>query len=269
MTDILQDTTVPSLIAAIEQNLHGTLASFGQWPLVHVHDDPEILWSISDIPFPVFNGVMRAWLPPERVDPLIDSLLAQARARRVPLMWWTGPGTRPEDLGERLKARGFVWEGPLPGMAVELGHLKQGPAAPQGLTVERVTSAEGIREWTQACALGFGLPDFVRDAFGEMMSHADPSATQAYVARLDGQAVASSLMLLAAGVAGIYNVATVPAARRKGIGAAVTLAPLLQAREQGYKVGILHSSEMGASVYKSLGFREYCQLSQWLWEPGE
>jgi hypothetical protein len=45
-----------------------------------------------------------------------------------------------------------------------------------------------------------------------------------------------------------------PEVRRKGVGAQVTRYPLMQARGMGYKVGVLQASEMGYSVYRSLGF---------------
>ena len=67
-------------------------------------------------------------------------------------------------------------------------------------------------------------------------------------------------MLLALGVAGLYNVATLPEARGKGIGAYMSFAPLLEAREDGYRIGILQASDMGRSVYERLGFQDRGRL---------
>lgn len=111
------------------------------------------------------------------------------------------------------------------------------------------------------------MPGFVADAFHDLMSYDDPETTLAYIGRLNGQPVATSLISLAAGVAGIYNVTTLPAARRQGIGAIMTLAPLQEARKRDYRLGILHSSDMGLELYRSLGFREYCQIGQYVWSP--
>jgi GNAT superfamily N-acetyltransferase len=66
-------------------------------------------------------------------------------------------------------------------------------------------------------------------------------------------------------------VATVPAARGLGIGAAITLQPLLEARDQdGYKYAVLFSTEMGVPVYQRIGFRlTDVRINRYLWRNGQ
>lgn len=57
------------------------------------------------------------------------------------------------------------------------------------------------------------------------------------------------------------NVTTLSECRKQGIGRALTLAPLLEARASGYRIGVLQSTQMGLNLYRSIGFREYCTFS--------
>ena len=69
-------------------------------------------------------------------------------------------------------------------------------------------------------------------------------------------------------MAGIGAVTTLPEARRQGIGAAMVLAALREGRAAGYRFGVLGASEMGAGVYRKIGFREVCRSGSYVWRPG-
>lgn len=267
MDDILQDLSTARLISAIEENLFAVFSAYRQWPQAEVHDEAEMLWINTDVPFPLFNGVLRTRLAPASIDAAIQSLIAQAAARNMPRLWWTGPTTQPADLGKHLERHGFVSEGQLPGMAIDLAHLNENLPMPGGLSVQRVTDDATLKQWGQVCAAGFGLPDFMAAAFYDLMSSVGLDIFLAYLGWQNDRPVATSAMILAAGVAGMYNIATIPEARQQGIGAIMTLWPLREARLRGYKAGILHASQTGMGIYRSLGFREYCQLGQYVWPP--
>ena len=87
-----------------------------------------------------------------------------------------------------------------------------------------------------------------------------------YLALSNGNPVGTSQLFLSKGVAGIYHVTCIPEARGQGIGSAITLAPLLEARELGYRISILQASKQGFNVYRRLGFQDFGNLSVYLWE---
>jgi ribosomal protein S18 acetylase RimI-like enzyme len=73
---------------------------------------------------------------------------------------------------------------------------------------------------------------------------------------LDGAPVASSGLILRGGLASVINVSTVPSARRRGVGRAMTLAACEAAFERGYRIAVLGTSDMARGIYERLGFRE-------------
>jgi GNAT superfamily N-acetyltransferase len=264
---VLRDLSPPSLTAAIEGNLFGMCQQFGRWPRAEVHDGPDLLWSLTDVPFPVFNSIVRAQLAPDAANAAIAAAIVRAKARKVPLLWWTGPGSAPGDLEARLVAHGFRGE-TIPGMAADLQALPESAPGPQGLKILRVVDADTMSIWCRTLAAGFGIPEFARDAFFEFscaMGFAGDALYRSYLGLVDGHPVAASSIFLGAGVVGVYNVAVIPEARQQGIGAAMTASPLFGARAIGYRAAILQSSTMGAGVYRGLGFVELCRIGQYVW----
>jgi ribosomal protein S18 acetylase RimI-like enzyme len=170
-------------------------------------------------------------------------------------------------LGGYLEAHGLTRIADVAGMAVNLPVLNEKLAKPSDLTVEQVSDGKTLEQWIQVLTIGNGAPVSVGTLFFDVLSSLGFELPwRHYIGWLMGKPVACSSLLVGAGVAGIYFVATVPEARGQGIGTALTLVPLLDARAMGYRIGVLGASQMGLGVYQRLGFREYCKFGIYIWK---
>jgi ribosomal protein S18 acetylase RimI-like enzyme len=78
----------------------------------------------------------------------------------------------------------------------------------------------------------------------------------AYVAYSDGEPAATTQLIVADGVAGLYYVGTRAAWRSRGLGEAVTRHAVRSGAAPGCDVATLQASPVGYPVYKKIGFRD-------------
>jgi ribosomal protein S18 acetylase RimI-like enzyme len=264
MCVVVQDLTPAAVIPALEANLVASWCLFSRLPGAELHDTPDLLWVATDIPFAPFNGVLRTRLPPEAVDAAITTTLQHYSRRQVPMLWLVTPGTHPPDLGQHLVAHGLIPVVDDPGMALDLHALPTDLPTPAGFTVAQVDDLASLQAWASFA----GQPE-VADAlvaWGSAVGFAAERELYLYLGLLEGRPVATASLVLAAGVAGLYSVMTLPEVQRRGIGTLMTVVPLRAARARGYRVGVLQSSPMGLSLYRRLGFQEYCRIAGYLWQ---
>jgi GNAT superfamily N-acetyltransferase len=269
---MVQDLSTTAVVPALEANMAAFWSGYGRAPGAELYEGGDLLRVVTGAAVPLFNGVFRASLPHEAVDGAIAETIACVASRRVPMFWWVGPWTRPTDLGAHLERRGFTHVGNAPAMAVDLRTLPEETSRIAGLSVTPVENLDELRTWARVAAIGTEFPERFQDELVALEAGVglEPSGRlyTRYVAYQDGEGVGTSALLLHAGVAGIFAVATIPRARGRGIGKALTLAPLLEARRRGYRVGTLQASSMGFPVYRRLGFREVCSpIEMYLWSP--
>lgn len=141
----------------------------------------------------------------------------------------------------------------MPGMAVWPISSAGTAGAREGFEIRRATDSAGITDHIAAAAEGFGMPAEWLD--GLRGRGLDDGAGRFYVGYADGEPVTSGMGQLTGSTIGIYNIATVPAARRKGYGAAMTQRIIDDAVADGADVAILQASDMGKPTYERLGFR--------------
>lgn len=265
MPDVLSDFSAPALVRAIKANWTDYYYYLGRAPNAELHTGPHLTWLLTGLPDTFNNVVLQTRLPQDGAGELISQALAYFRSRSVQrLAWWTEAGAHETELKEQLVAHGLTFAEGGTGMAADLAALPSDVPTPAGLTIAPVEDKETLKHWARIVSIGFGLPRWSEAIWLALLADlVFELPLRSYLALLDGQPVGTSQLFLGAGVAGIYNVTCLPQARGRGVGKAITLAPLLEARQLGYRISILQASYLGYPVYRRLGFQDFGKLSHY------
>ncbi|HEV2583496.1 MAG TPA: GNAT family N-acetyltransferase [Ktedonobacteraceae bacterium] len=271
---ILQNLAMPDLAEAIEANFTEEMACFGrarsQWEL---HKTPELYWLYCGPG--ELNGVLLASFASDDdtyVHAYIDEMLDFFTSRHTSFDWTTGPSTRPAHLASLLEAHRFVQVDQTVGMAVDLRALNERMHVNTKLTITEVENLDALHTLCLVEQHGFGLSEEKGQRFYTTYANAGFGKGlpwHHYIGWLNDTPVASASLLYHAGVAGIYGISTIPAARRQGVATTMTLHALREARTTGYRVAVLSPTDMSEALYRRIGFQTYCTLVHYEWVLGD
>lgn len=203
-------------------------------------------------PLRLFNQVLAADADasPDAIAAAVE--VARSRGDRFVLNLRAGHDDRHRATADAL---GLVHAGPgpwMPGMALHPVAEAAVPAT-DGVEIRAVADAAGVEDHIVAAAAGFEMPEeWLRAVMSERLAR-EPAAT-VYVGYDEGVPVTTGLGVRTGRTIGIYNIATVPGARRRGHGAAMTMRIVADGAAAGCDVAILQASDMGYPIYERLGF---------------
>jgi GNAT superfamily N-acetyltransferase len=270
MQNILSDFSAEPLVKkAIRENWENYHYCLGRSPSVELSIGRYLTWLITSMPDHFMNLVVCTELPSEGADELVASAFAHFQSLNIQkLTWLAEEGVPSLELKKHLLACDMTFEESLSReMAVDIACVPDALAIPTGLKIIPVEDGRTLEQWIHIASIGFGVPQQFEKVWYDFFAEAVCDLPfRSYLGLLHGEPVATSQLFLSAGVAGIYNVTCVPEARGQGIGAAITCAPLFHAREMGYQIAILQASELGARVYRRLGFQDFGKRIIYLWE---
>ena len=270
MKHIQNEVSDASLFTAIRTNMCEFFRHMSRSLPDKSFENKKFMRWYSPLAHPWFNGVLSSSPFKEGDDAFIEETIQHFRSKQVnTFTWWMEPPLKPSDWESALSKHGFGFSDGTPGMAMNLQMLKAQTETVPGLEVRVVTDKESLKDWVRVFVNGYGLPsDWEETVFDLWLALGIGFPMRNYLGYLDGKPVSTSTVFFGGGVAGIYCVATLPEARGKGIGSAVTLKPLHNARELGYAIGVLQSSDMRFNVYKQMGFRHLCQIENFYKQIG-
>jgi len=261
METILEDTTSKVLADAIDANLIEKSLSFARYFKGELYG-PNPCWFITGAAMDYNNGVASATFAPGAVDTGITPPLAPFQQRNLPLTWWVGPRSAPSNLGQALQRHGLSHDRDMIGMAMDMRALADTPAPLPGLTFEQVRDRPALAEWYNLMLQGFPInfSQTYLDALAATSLEVDTGWVH-YIGRLGGDVITISSLFLGGGVAGLYNLTTVPTLRGQGIGAWMTVKTFLEARARTYRIATLQTTYPNAlRLYHKLGFEVYCKI---------
>jgi GNAT superfamily N-acetyltransferase len=270
VTDDRLPLDASAISVLIEETGNAYLLSYADLSGAQLHRDDRLAWVDSGVAISDFNSVVYARFTPRKADSGIESVLAHFREQARPLTWHIGPSSAPADLASRLTAHGMTHDDndDEPGMAVAIDQARLDFAMPAGLVVEPVRDARELAEWVAVWL--FPVPAEIRAVCFEVLlqrGFGDDRPWRFYLGRVSGIPVACAELFEYQGVIGVQHVVTLPAARRRGIGAAITQHVLREGQGRGCKVATLTASPAGIGLYRRLGFAEYCKIYRYGWGP--
>ena len=247
----LDDIVDPA--ATIEENLRGWQPVFERFPGARLDHVMGCVRWLSDVPLLLFNGAIGTPTGGDLAT-AIATVLEPFDAASAPVLWFL---PRDPAVESALQTRGFETGTGTPGMLMDLTDLPQIDLGEDTVVEEVDADPEALRDASMIALTTNGLPPTSVDPYLDALDGlADRSTIRTFLARRRGAPLATSTLLAAAGVVGLFNVGTAPDARRTGLGRLVSLAAIAAGRDAGYRVAVLQSSPMGEPVYRSIGFEE-------------
>jgi ribosomal protein S18 acetylase RimI-like enzyme len=199
---------------------------------------------------PTLNAAVA--IEPEEAVLVLPELAARWEAAGV-RRWglWLDPAART--VVRSLQRQGMGMTASAPGMGAELQDIwlperNGGIPAADLATVGRVNDT------------AYGNVD---QRLERTLTPLPPGVLHGYQASLGDEPAAVALALHIEEDCGISFVATVPAARRRGLATKVMHEALAAARAKGLTTTTLQATEAGERLYRSLGYRRLCDMQLW------
>ncbi len=135
--------------------------------------------------------------------------------------------------------------------------IREGPLQPTftnpDVTVRLIGGEDERQTYKQVLIEGFSLPPSIGAEFFNMLLRLREA--HQVIAWLGNRPVGAGMLLYADDTAAIYNITTLPAFRRQGVGATIMAFLHNRALSDGYGATVLASSSAGLSLYEKLGYR--------------
>lgn len=231
--------------------------------------DVEIRYSaagvelFTEIPYPLFNGVIRSRISPRNSGRQVQTIVAGYVLRKIPFTWWVDPKNSPIDVPDRLQEQGLI-----PGdshylMACELDSLAESPFKRKNLTAHRVLKPAEWNIWQSITSVSLDLDNTLAARYTKLFIERDKkegSLFRHFIFKEDGKDVGAATLFLHEDVSCIHNLVVDPQYRGKGIARAMVQILLEELTKYGAQLAAVQSSTRALPLFRDLGFSKVTEL---------
>ena len=225
---------------------------FRNWPSAVT--ESQITHTLSYSGDRYLTGANHLW--PRCADALSPGVLAEAETFFAPFgAAWSViyADTAMPDAALRLAERGYFlrWQSPLMVLDTPPPRVQLEP----GVHIERASTPGQLRDAQAVMSEAFSTGASVNDRVVRP-SHLEEPGVFHYLLTVEGEPASCATLAYYNGLAGIWNVGTRYAHRRKGYARALMGALLDDLAQEGRTASVLMASSSGRPLYDQLGYRQ-------------
>lgn len=244
-----------SIKFSIEDNFDDLFIFIAKINKLKLYLGKKISW-VNSSPFCWPNFIFKTNLNRRNINKDLEKIIIDIKKKIIPPFWLLGPRSSIPDIGEIFEQYGIRLIDRWSGMAVILEKIDFSILYNDSFRINTVKDKGELKDWFNV--VNQELFPNKKLNFKIFLNVLSQPNIKFFIGYFLNEPVATALSFNSSGVVGIYMVATSLNQRNKGFGSSITLAALLQAKKEGYSIGILHSTKLGLGIYKKIGFVEYC-----------
>jgi ribosomal protein S18 acetylase RimI-like enzyme len=259
----LQDLKATEVVHVTQDNMVDLMRFWSEvTKSFHLLEDDQCCRIKSSFPHPLFNNIIKSNFSTD-IENHLNTIINNYNQNQVPFLWRVWNQDIPEELGSLLLEKGAVQISDCALMAIDLETYHPMSEPLPDLKIKTIRTSQHALDFSACCSSVFKFPILLSKTISEIIRKQDQNI-ESFVGYIEGTPVATGTIFYSNGVAGIYNVTTLPAFHGRGIGVEMMTTMLLKAKLDDIKTTILHATSAGIRLFEKLGFQNFGEMKQYL-----
>lgn len=228
--------------------------------------------SVSGIPHPLLNGVLRTQFSPDKSEQFIQETITFFKSKNLPFSWCLDHRTLPLDLGKKLENAGFAFLGPIQGMALNLQEYCRPIPFPSPIKVHSVNSKEMLWQMGQILEKTYTTNALVIQQYTHLLEKKGLTTLRPFrhfIAKSQTEVLGCATLFIEGEIAGIYNLGVLEEHRHMGVAKELVYEIIQMAIDMNCRMIVLDTALSGALLFRKMGFVKICDFGFYVWPSAD